>query len=197
MTSLLTGADALTPGIAAGLVAIEGTQLRFRHPLVRSAIYQAASPPERQAVHSALAQVLADQPDRQVWHRAAAALGPDEQVATELEEAAGRAGQRGAMAVAVTALQRAAELSESPARRGSRFLRAAELAFEFGRAGFGPQFLQAAEQLDLPAEERTWLAWLRETYAEVGWSGPAKVGSLVEIADRLRADGHLDLVSRS
>jgi DNA-binding CsgD family transcriptional regulator len=189
-------ADALTPGIAVGLVAIEGTQLRFRHPLVRSAIYQAASPPERHAAHSALAQVLADQPDRQVWHRAAAALGPDEQVATELEAAAGRAGQRGAVAVAVTALQRAAELSEGPARRGSRFLRAAELAFEFGRTGLGPQFLHAAEQLDLPAEERTWLGWLRETYAEVGWSGAAKVGSLVEIADRLRADGHLDLAVR-
>jgi hypothetical protein len=73
--------DAFTPGIAAGLVAIQGTQLRFRHPLVRSAIYQAASLPERQAAHAALAHVLAGQPDRQVWHRAAAALGPDEQVA--------------------------------------------------------------------------------------------------------------------
>ncbi len=130
--------------------------------------------PERQATHTALAQVLAGQPDRQVWHRAAAALGPNEQVAAELEEAAVRAGCRGAVAVAVAALQRAADLSEDPARRGSRLLRAAEMGFEFGRPGLGPQFLHAAEPLDLPAEDRTWLSWLRETYGETGWSGEAK-----------------------
>jgi DNA-binding CsgD family transcriptional regulator len=185
--------DAFAPAIAVGLVTIQGTQLRFRHPLVRSAIYQAASLPERQAAHAALAQVLAGQPDRQVWHRAAAALGPNEQVAAELEEAAARAGRRGAVAVAVAALQRAAELSEDPARRGSRLLRAAEMGFEFGRPGLGPQFLQAAEPLDLPAEERTWLSWLRETYGETGWSGETKVGPLTEIADRMRSGGHTDL----
>jgi len=174
-------------------VTIQGTQLRFRHPLVRSAIYQAASLPERQAAHAALAQVLAGQPDRQVWHRASAAPGPSEQVAAELEEAAARAGRRGAVAVAVAALQRAAELSEDPARRGSRLLRAAEMGFEFGRPGLGPRFLQAAEPLDLPAEERTWLSWLRETYGETGWSGNAKVGPLTEIADRMRSGGHTEL----
>ena len=186
-------AGAFTPGIAAGLVAIQGTQLRFRHPLVRSAIYRAAGLPERQAAHAALAQVLAGQPDRQVWHRAAAALGPDEQVAAELEEAAVRAGQRGAVAVAVAALQRAAELSEDPDRRGSRLLRAADLGFEFGRPGLGPQFLHAAEPLDLPAEQRTWLSWLRETYGDASWSGAAKVGPLAQIADRMRSGGHTDL----
>jgi DNA-binding CsgD family transcriptional regulator len=185
--------NAFTPAIAAGLVAIQGTQLRFRHPLVRSAIYQAASLPERQAAHAALAQVLAGQPDRQVWHRAAATLGPSEQVAAELQEAAVRAGRRGAVAVAIAALQRAAELSEDPARRGSRLLRAAEMGFEFGRPELGPQFLHAAELLDLPAEERTWLSWLRETYGETGWSGAAKVGPLVQIADRMRSGGHTDL----
>jgi DNA-binding CsgD family transcriptional regulator len=185
--------DAFAPAIAAGLVEIQGTQLRFRHPLVRSAIYQAAGLPRRQAAHAALVQVLAGQPDRQVWHRAAAALGPDEQVAAELEEAAASARQRGAVAVAVAALQRAAELSENPARRGGRLLRAAELAFEFGRPGLGPQLLRAAEPLDLPADERTWLSWLREAYAEGGWSGAARAGSLIEIADRIRSDGHPDL----
>ena len=186
-------ADAFTPGIAVGLVEIQGTQLRFRHPLMRSAIYQAASLPERQAAHAALAQVLAGQPDRQVWHRAAAALGPDEQVAAELEETAVRTGRRGAVAVAVAALQRAAELSEDPARRGSRLLRAAEMAFEFGHPRLGPQFLQAAEPLVLPAEERTWLSWLRETYGEATWSGAAKIAPLAEIADKIRSGGHPDL----
>ena len=189
-------ADAFTPAIPAGLVEIQGTQLRFRHPLVRSAIYQAASLPERQAAHAALAQVLAGQPGRRVWHRAAAAIGPDERVAAELDEAAVNAGRRGGVAAAVTALQRAAELSEDPARRGSRLLRAAEMAFESGRPGLGPQLLQAAEPLDLPAEERTRLSWLRETYAEAEWSGAARVGALVEIADRMRAGGQVDLAVR-
>jgi DNA-binding CsgD family transcriptional regulator len=185
--------DALAPDITAGLVEIQGTQLRFRHPLVRSAIYQAAGLPKRQAAHAALAQVLAGQPDRRVWHRAAAALGPDERVAAELEEAAVRARQRGAVAVAVAALQRAAELTENRARRGARLLRAAEMGFEFGRPGLGPRLLRAAEPLDLPADERTWLSWLREAYVEGDWSGVAKAGSLIEIADRIRSGGHPDL----
>lgn len=183
-------ADAFTPAIAAGLVKIQGTRLRFRHPLVRSAIYQAASLPERQAAHAALVQVLAGQPDRRVWHRAAATLGPSEQVAAELDEAAVHARQRGAAAVAVTALKRAAELSETRARRGSRLLRAAEMAFEFGCPGLGPQFLQATERLDLPAEERTWLSWLRETYADADWSGAAKIGPLVATANTMKARGN-------
>lgn len=185
--------DAFAPAIAAGLVEIHGTQLRFRHPLVRSAIYQAAGLPKRQVAHAALAQVLASQPDRQVWHRAAATLGPDEQVAADLEEAAARARRRGAVAVAVAALHRAAELSENPARRGGRLLRAAEMGFEFGRAGLGPQLLRAAEPLDLPADERTWLSWLREAYAEGDWSGTANAGSLIAIADRISSGGHPDL----
>ncbi len=84
--SILAGkqvtADALGPAIAARLVEVRQTSLRFRHQLsVSTAIYQAAGLAGRQAAHAALAQVLADQPDRQVWHKAAAALGPDEELA--------------------------------------------------------------------------------------------------------------------
>ena len=185
--------DAFTPATAAQLVEVEGSRLRFRHPLVRSAIYQAASLPQRQAAHAALWQVLAGQPDRRVWHRAAATLGPDEEVAAELDAAAARAERRGAVTVAISALQRAAELSESPASRGSRLLRAAAMAFEFGRPGLGPELLRLAEPLDLPAEERTRLSWLREAYGEAGWSGPAKIGSFVKAAERMRADGQAAL----
>jgi hypothetical protein len=107
-TRILDGADvpvdAVAPAIAAQLVEIEGTGLRFRHPLVRSSIYQAASVSQRQAAHAALSEVLVGQPDRHVWHRAAATLGPDERVAAELDEAADRAARRGAVAVAITAL---------------------------------------------------------------------------------------------
>jgi len=186
-------ADAFGPAIAARLVEIDAAELRFRHPLVRSAIYQAATWSQRQAAHAALSEVLAGQPDRQVWHRAAGALEPDEQVAAELEDAAARAERRGAIAAAISALQRAAELSESPATRGNRLIRAAAMAFGSGRPGLGPQLLRAAEPLDLPADERAWLSWLREVYTESGWSGAAKVGSFVEMAERMMAAGHAGL----
>jgi DNA-binding CsgD family transcriptional regulator len=184
--------DAFTPAVTAKLVRIEGTELRFRHPLVRSAIYQAASPAQRQAAHRALYEVIGD-PDRRVWHRAAASLGPDEEVAEQLDEAAGRAERRGAPAVAISALERAAELSEDAGRRGSRLIRAAELAFELGRHAPGLGFLRTAESLDLQAEERTRLSWLRETYNGTDWLEAAKLESFVELAGRMTVEGHADL----
>src|SRR5215469_6459557 len=89
-------ADALAPAVAARLVEIHETRLWFRHPLMRSAIYQASGLSARRAAHAALAGLLADQPDRRAWHRAAAALGPDKQVAADLDAAAVRAMRRGA-----------------------------------------------------------------------------------------------------
>ena len=90
------GAGALAPAADAGLLTI-GDQVTFRHPLVRSAAYRAASPAERRAAHQALAGATdprAD-PDRRAWHRAQAVLGPDEEIAAELEASAGRARARG------------------------------------------------------------------------------------------------------
>ena len=185
--------DALTPAVAAGLVEVGPGGLRFRQPLARSAIYQAASPAQRQAAHAALAEVLAGQPDRRVWHRAAAALGPDEEVAADLDETAVRAERRGAVAVAISAQERAAELSVAPARRGGRLLRAAEMAFELGRREFGLGLLLAAEPLDLPARERTRLSWLREIYRGTDWSAAARIGSFVEFAPSIKPGDQSDV----
>jgi DNA-binding CsgD family transcriptional regulator/tetratricopeptide (TPR) repeat protein len=182
-------ADDFTPAAVAGLVEIDAGKLRFRHSLVRSAIYQAAPWSRRRAVHAALAEVLAGQPDRQVWHRAAGAMGPDEQVAAELEDAAGRAERRGAIAIAISALHRASELSTTADSRGARFVRAIAMALSFGYPGTGVELLRAAESLDLPPDQRTWLSWVREAYSESSWSGAANVGSFVEIADRMIASG--------
>ena len=103
--SALTGtavtADALLPAIAAGLAEIDETGLRFRHSLIRSAIYQTAGLSQRRAAHAALAGLLDHHPDRRAWHRAAAVLDPDEQVAADLEAAAIRAERRGAVVMAV------------------------------------------------------------------------------------------------
>jgi DNA-binding CsgD family transcriptional regulator len=189
--------DTLAPAVAAQLVEVEGPGLRFRHPLVRSSIYHAASVSQRRAAQAALAAVLVDQPDRQVWHRAAAALRPDEAIASELDAAADRAAARGAVTVAIAALGRAAELSERPDLRGSRLVRAGELALEFGDPPLGIRLIRAAEQVDLAAEDRLRLTWLRG-YFDVDdaarWAGPDRVGSFLESAERLRTEGRTDLV---
>ena len=125
--------DAAGPATAAGLLDV-GTQLRFRHPLVRSVIYQEATPGDRRLVHGVLAAATdpAADPDRRAWHLAAATLGPDEDVALELERSAGRAQARGGLAAAAAFLQRAVSLTAEPARRTERALAAAQASFAAG-----------------------------------------------------------------
>lgn len=181
--------DALAPALAARLVTVEGDELRFRHPLVRSALRQSASLPERHAAHAALAAVLGARPERRVWHRAASVVGSDEAVAAELDEAAASARRRGAHAVALSALVRAAELTPDEQRRGARLLRAAELASELGRPDVVVRMLRAAEPLPLGRTERTRISWLRELHDSERWTGRERTPALVELVDTMREDG--------
>jgi DNA-binding CsgD family transcriptional regulator len=118
---------------AAGLLEIGG-RVVFRHPLVRSAVYRAASRGDRQKVHAALADAIDPQvdPDRRAWHRAHATVGPDEGIADELERSAGRAQARGGLAAAAAFLERAAMLTPDPARRARRGLAAARAKRDAG-----------------------------------------------------------------
>ena len=119
------GPDAAAPAAAAGLIEL-GPRVRFRHPLVRSAAYRSAEPPDRRAVHRALADATdADtDPDRRAWHRAHAATGPDEAVACELEHssdrARGRADAHSGAARRARAGRGAGHVRRGGARRGGR-----------------------------------------------------------------------------
>jgi DNA-binding CsgD family transcriptional regulator len=121
------GVEAANAAESEGLVEF-GARVTFHHPLVRSAVYRAASAQERRHAHHVLADVTDPEldPDRKAWHRAQATAGPDEDVASDLERSAGRARTRGGFAAAAAFLERATELTPDPARRGARALTAAQ-----------------------------------------------------------------------
>ncbi|WP_043181241.1 AAA family ATPase [Streptomyces sp. NRRL F-5123] len=154
--TVLRAADELGAGVAdlppaqdAGLVTVDGTLLRFRHPLVRAAIHQRAPLPERLAAHRALAAAADPErdADHRAWHLAAAATGPDETAAAALERTAGRARERSGHTAAAAAYDRAARLSTDPAARLRRLLLAAESASEAGEIPRARAFADEAARL--------------------------------------------------
>jgi DNA-binding CsgD family transcriptional regulator len=149
------GPEAAGPATEAGLVDL-GSQVSFRHPLVRSAVYRAGAPDERQRVHRALAEATdADiDPDRRAWHRAQATAGLDEGVATDLEQSAGRARARGGLAAGAAFLERAVELTPDPVRRSKRALLAAQAKHQAGAPEAVLRLLATAEAGQLDELER-------------------------------------------
>ena len=134
------------PAVEAALVEFGG-QVRFRHPLARSATYWSASLSERQQLHEALAEATDPQadPDRRAWHRALATARPDEEIATDLERSAARAQARGGLAAAAAFLERSVLLTADPARYAERALAAAQASMQAGAFGKALELVAAAE----------------------------------------------------
>jgi DNA-binding CsgD family transcriptional regulator len=180
------GADAAAPAQAAGLIDL-GARVRFRHPLLRSTVYRAAFPSERQEIHRALAEATDPEidPARRAWHRAHSASAPDEAVAEELERSADQAQARGGAAAAAAFLARAAELTPDPAARGRRALAAAQAKFDSGAADAALELLATAELAQLDELQRARLERLRAEIVFARTRGGDAPALLLEAARRL------------
>jgi DNA-binding CsgD family transcriptional regulator len=160
--SLGIHADAVSPATEAGLLAT-GTELRFRHPLVRSVVYEEASVGDRQRAHLAVAEAIDPtlDPDRRAWHRAQASPGPDDEIALDLERSAERTQRRAGLAAAAAVLGKAAQLTLEPAARSERALVAAQATHAAGAPADARGWLTLAEAGPLDAHQRARAHWLR------------------------------------
>jgi DNA-binding CsgD family transcriptional regulator len=185
------GVEALQAAADATIMELDERTVRFRHPLMRSAVRQSASVEQRRRVHAALAETLETEPDRRVWHQAALLTGVHENVATELEEAGRRARRRGAVQVAFTALRGAAELSE-PAQHGRRVLSAGELAVELGKPELAAPLLREVGDHGGPVE-RARAMLIEELVSPTQLRDVERVTRIVDAAERAGAAGDRDL----
>ncbi|MFB8166884.1 AAA family ATPase [Kitasatospora purpeofusca] len=184
------GPEAAAPAEAAGLLKL-GAPVRFRHPLVRSAVWRRAEPADLRAVHGALADATDAErdPDRRAWHLAHAAVGPNEPVAAALERSADRALARGGRAAAASFLERAAALSPDPAQRARRALASAAAHLAAGAANRVPDLLAAAELGPLDRLQQAGADRLRAGTAALTDPGPGAIRPLLAAAVTL---GELD-----
>lgn len=158
--------SAVAPAEAAGLLEV-GSLVRFRHPMVRSAIYRKAVATDRRRAHAALAAATDSdaEPDRHAWHRARSVLGMDEDAAADLERSADRARARGGLAASAAFMEYAARLTSDPAVRARRSLEAAFAMHETGSSETAAELLTSAERGPLDALQRARLKLLRARIA--------------------------------
>jgi DNA-binding CsgD family transcriptional regulator len=181
-------ARALTPAEQAGLVKVDRTGLQFSHPLVRSAIYHSAPFAQRAAAHRQLAEALHGEPDRRAWHLAAAALQPDEYVASQLELTAGQAKDRGGAVAAALALERAAELSPDRPEQARRLVAAASAAVPTGEADWVQDL--ATRALAVTADPQLRLTARHDAAWALAWSGrrTAALSALIDVVEAASRD---------
>jgi DNA-binding CsgD family transcriptional regulator len=181
------GPEAAAPAEAADLITM-GAPVRFRHPLVRSAVWRGADAAALRAAHGALAETTdaSRDPDRRAWHQAHAAVEPDEEVAAALERSADRALARGGRAAAGSFLERAAALTPDSQGRARRALAAAATYLDSGLPTRVPDLLAAAELGRLDPLQRATTARLRAMATHVVNPGLGAVEPLLAAAGSLR-----------
>jgi DNA-binding CsgD family transcriptional regulator len=187
------GLAAFGTAVEASLVELSAGAVRFRHPLMRSAVYQLPSPSIRAACHSALAAAVGTETDRGTLHRARAAVDFDPGLADDLEAVAQRAVGRGAVSTAVTALARAAELTPSVPDKQRFLSRAAALAYQLGERDVGDALRARLAPLADDEPSRLRLEELNEAADASTSGGIPRIFTLVELAKRARelGDGRL------
>lgn len=183
----------LAPAISANLIQIDGTEARFRHSLVRSAMHQTADLATRQKIHAALASIIQDHLDRRLWHQAAATIGPDDQLAAEHDCMATRAQRRGAVTMAIEVLEIAARLSSTSKARSDRLLRAAELSADLGQPELLDRLLRLADVEERDQLTRARIEWCREMSRPPMVNDPAKISILIGLAAQARGAGAEEL----
>ena len=188
--------SALDPAVEAGLVDVVEGRLQFRHPLIRSAVTQAALPAQTLATYEVLADVVVD-PERRLWHRAMSTVGSDEELARALDDHADAARRRGAVMVAAAALERAAALTASPPEKGRRLVRAAELAYELGHVEAVRRLLKESKSLELDSLASARVAWLQQTISGDVWTEAGATKAFVTIAKQMAAGGDADMALRA
>ena len=178
--------SAAGPAEESGLLEIEA-RVTFRHPLVRSAIYQAASTDDRHAAHRALAEVTDQEqdPDRRAWHRAQGASEPSEAIAVELERSAERAQARGGLAATAAFLELAANLTPDVRTRAQRSLVAAEAKQQAGAPEAAVDLLAVSELGPLDELDRVRVDMVRAQIAYAQNRGSAAAELLFSAAKRL------------
>jgi len=173
--------DALDPAEEVGMVHVHEGRVRFRHPLVRTAVYESATRGRRERVHKALADVLAGEgrEDRSVWHRAMATEAADEELAVALEVLAGQSQRRGGHASAASAFERAARMSEHQSARRRRLAAAAEAAFAASQLDWAVALVRRALTFASPTE-RARLLYLNGLILGFAGSLPGSLDALLE-----------------
>ncbi|HEX4290192.1 MAG TPA: ATP-binding protein, partial [Trebonia sp.] len=181
-------ADSFAAAERLGLVTVDTTGARFSHPLIRSAVYHGAPFARRAAAHRRLAATLHDQADRRAWHLAAAAVRPDEGVASLLEATAAQAQRRGGAAAAALALERAAELSPRTEDRARRLVAAASAAVPAGAADWVEDLANRA--LAVTADPELRLTARRDAGWAQGYRGQVNgaLSTLVSVAEQAGRD---------
>ncbi|MFC4036596.1 LuxR C-terminal-related transcriptional regulator [Streptomyces polygonati] len=191
------GLAALDAAVGERLVDIEGRQIRFSHPLVRSGVVHAAPVSVRRSAHQALASAVQDQ-RRRLYHRAEASVGYDDELADELAAAAESALRHGSPAAAVLALDQAVTLTSLGPARGRRLVRAARLSFELGQADEVRRFLAQTDDVALARADRATARRLALAVDNPDTADPRPAWELIGLADEAIAaadhDGALELL---